>query len=56
MFKSVIGDIHTFRSIGTVEDIEILNMFPPEIINPLSLSGLPEHELKLKVDTAVILL
>ncbi|KAL7530865.1 hypothetical protein ACHAWF_003541 [Thalassiosira exigua] len=31
-------------------------MFPTEFLNSLSLFGLPEHELKLKVITVVILL
>ena len=44
------------RSVDTVEDIETSTMFPTEFLNSLSLSGLPEHELKLKVDTVVILL
>ena len=50
------GELHTFHSVDTVEDIDSQTMFPTEFLNSLSLSGLPESELKLKVDTVVILL
>ena len=50
------GDMHTFHSIDTVGDLDTSTMFPTEFLNSLSLSGLPEHELKLKENTVVILL
>ena len=50
------GDLHTFRSIDTVGDLDSQTMFPTEFLNSLSLSGLAEHELKLKVNTVVILM
>ena len=43
-----------FRSIDTVADVDNQTMFPTEYLNRLRLSGLPESELKLKVDTVVI--
>ena len=55
MVTRIPGDMHTFRSIDTVDDTDT-TMFPVEFLNSLSLSGLPEHELKLKVNAVVILL
>ena len=56
MVERIHGDLHTFRSVDTVGDLDNQTMFPTEFLNSLSLSGLPEHELKLKVNTVVILL
>ena len=50
------GNLHCFTSIGTVDDLDDATMFPTEYFYALSLSGLPEHELNLKVNTVVILL
>jgi hypothetical protein len=50
------GDTHTLTSIDTVADVDSSTMFPTEFLNSLSLSGMPEHEIKLKVNTVVILL
>ena len=50
------GDLHCFTSVDTVDDLDDATMFPTEYLNTLSLSGLPEHELNLKIDTVVILL
>ena len=48
--------MNTFPSINTVGDIDNATMFQTEFLNSLNLSGLPEHKLKLKIDTVVILL
>ena len=56
MVERIPGDLHEFASIDTVGDIDSTTMFPTEFLNSLSLSGLPEHMLKLKKDTVVILL
>ena len=56
MVDRIPGDLHTFYSIDTVEDIDDSTMFPTEFLNSLSLPGLPEHELHLKINTIVILL
>ena len=56
MVGRIPGDLHTFHSVDTVGDVDSQTMFPTEFLNSLSLSGMPEHELKLKVDTVVILL
>ena len=45
-----------FRSIDMVADVDNQTMFPTEYLNRLRLSGLPESELKLKVDTVVFLM
>jgi hypothetical protein len=55
LVERIPGDVRTFRSIDTVDDTDT-TMFPTEFLNSLSLSGLPEHELKLKVNAVVILL
>ena len=43
-------------NIDTVGDTDDSTMFPTEFLNSLNLSGLPEHTLKLKINTVVILL
>ena len=50
------GNLHCFTSVDTVDDLDDATMFPTEYLITLSLSGLPEHELNLKIDTVVILL
>ena len=56
MVERIPGDLHTFHNIDTVGDIDKATMFPTEFLNSLGLSGLPEHKLKLKINTVVILL
>ena len=56
MVERIPGDLHTFHSIDTVGDIDNATVFPTEFLNSLNLSGLPEHKLKLKIDTVVIVL
>ncbi|KAL7532029.1 hypothetical protein ACHAWF_004001, partial [Thalassiosira exigua] len=56
MVERIPGEVSTFCSVDTVGDMDISTMFPTEFLNSLSLSGLPEHELKLKVNAVVILL
>ena len=48
--------MHTFQSIDTVADLDTATMYLTKFLNYLSPSGLPEHELKLKDNTVVILL
>ena len=50
------GHMHTFQSIDTVADLDTTTMYLTKFLNYLSPSGLPEHELKLKDTTVVILL
>ena len=56
MVERIPGDLHTFHNIDTVTDVDNCTMFPTEFLNSLNLSGLPEHTLKLKKNTVVILL
>ena len=56
LVERIPGDLHTFRSIDTVADVDNQTMFPTEYLNSLRLSGLPESELKLKVNTVVLLM
>ena len=50
------GGYHVFKSIDTAQGDEKGGVFPEEFLNSLSLSGMPEHELHLKVGAVVILL
>ena len=56
MVERIPGDLHTFHTIDMVGDIDNATMFPAEFLNSLNLSDLPEHTLKLKISTVVILL
>ena len=56
MVDRIHGDLRTFYSIDTVEDIDDSTMFPTGFLNSLSLSGLPKHEPHLKMNSVVILL
>ena len=56
MVERIPGDLHTFCSIDEVGDVDNSTMFSIEFLNSLNLSGLPEHTLKLKINTVVILL
>ena len=56
MVEKLPGDLHTFHSIDTVADVDNQTMFPTEWLNTLRPSGLVESELKLKVNTVVILM
>jgi ATP-dependent DNA helicase PIF1 len=53
-----VGDMKTYRSADSVENSEDVDaqMFPVEFLNSLRLNGLPEHELKLKIGTPIMLL
>ena len=50
------GEVKTFKSIDTVGDDDNPTSFPSEFLNRLQLSGMPDHEIKLKVESIVILL
>ena len=50
------GELHTFKSIDTVDDDDHRLEYPVEFLNLLNPSGLAEHELYLKVGAPVILL
>ena len=52
------GEAVTFKSIDSVDsdNQEEINNYPTEFLNCCSVSGLPPHELKLKIGTIIILL
>ena len=55
MVNKIPGDLHDFASVDTVDNADA-TMFPQEFLNTLNLLGLPQHMLKLKENTVVILL
>lgn len=50
------GESKTYLSADSVDTIENTTQFPIEFLNSLTVSGLPEHELKLKIGAAVMLI
>jgi len=50
------GEVKTFKSIDTVGDDDNPTSFPSEYLNSLHISGMPDHEIHLKLDSIVILL
>ena len=50
------GDVKIYRSIDNVGDDDDARAFPTEFLNSLHLSGMADHELRLKVNSVVILL
>lgn len=52
------GDFHVYMSIDTLDtnDDQERQNYPTEFLNSLNLSGMPPHELKLKVGVLVMLL
>jgi len=45
-----------FLSADSTEDTEVANTYPSEFLNTLEVSGMPSHELLLKIGTPMILL
>lgn len=57
IMEKVPGEFKSYKSIDTVCNIEDTQMhYPQEFLNSLNPSGLPSHELQLKVGTPVMLL
>ena len=50
------GDVKIYKSIDNVGDDDDARAFPTEFLNSLHLSGMADHELRLKVNSVVILL
>ena len=56
MVEQMPGAVYTLTSVNTVGDKDNPTMFPPEFLNKLNPSGLPQHKLRLKINMVVILL
>ncbi|CAH4036392.1 unnamed protein product [Pieris brassicae] len=56
IMENVPGEFKSYKSIDTVCNIEDTVHYPQEYLNSLNPSGLPSHELQLKVGTPVMLL
>ena len=56
MVQELPGELHSFKSIDTVDDDDARLQYPVEYLNMLNPSGFSEHELHLKVGAPVILL
>ena len=50
------GMSFTYRSADTIEEENLLQTYPTEFLNSLSLSGLPPHEMELKIGSPIMLL
>ncbi|KAJ8883530.1 hypothetical protein PR048_015374 [Dryococelus australis] len=56
IIQSVPGQVKTYKSIDTVTNVDDVVHFPQDFLNSLNPSGLPPHELSLKVGTPIMLL
>jgi len=56
MVQKLPGELHTFKSVDTVDNDDQRLEYPVDYLNLLNPSGLSEHELHLKVGAPVILL
>ncbi|XP_008184419.1 uncharacterized protein LOC103309803 [Acyrthosiphon pisum] len=56
ILQKVSGQIKIYRSIDTVTNIEDAVHYPQEFLNSLNPSGLPTHELTLKIGILIMLL
>ncbi|GBP92749.1 ATP-dependent DNA helicase pif1 [Eumeta japonica] len=54
--NKIIGTMHSFKSIDCVTNEDETTNYPIEFLNSLDVPGLPPHNLRLKVDSVVIML
>ena len=50
------GDLISLKSIDSVSNDDQAAIHPPEFLNSINISGLPPHELKLKIGAPIMLL
>ena len=50
------GQCTNYKSIDTVPDETTATLFPVEFLNTLEISGMPSHQLLLKVSAHIIIL
>lgn len=55
-YQNLTGNFHTYKSLETVVDQEESVYFPTKFLNSLDLSGLPSHQLHIKIGALLILL
>ena len=56
LLAEVGGEAKTYQSVDTVCDPEEAVAFPTEFLNSLNVSGLPPHQLELRVGAPIMLL
>ena len=49
------GKCHTYKSADTIAEEDLSQTYPTEFLNSLTLSGLPPHEMELKIGSPVML-
>ncbi|KAE8896816.1 hypothetical protein PF003_g19204 [Phytophthora fragariae] len=50
------GDAREYRSIDSVQDDKVSNFFEQEVLNSVSVNGIPPHKLTLKVGAPIMLM
>lgn len=56
ILQEIPGEIRCYKSIDTTVDENEATLYPTEFLNSLQHSGIPQHELKLKVGAPIILM
>ena len=56
LVEEISGEPKEFNSVDTVHEDDCQTMYPQEWLNKQSISGLPQHQLKLKENTVVMLM